>query len=99
MAFVIAWDDYVLALQLITSDDKKTLPIGIVSSLVGQLGVKWADMMAASVLMSLPVVIFFVFVQSVIGLFRSRASLEAEILTLRHQLNLLRRKPPKRRSG
>ena len=28
--------------------------------------------------------------------FRSRASLEAEILTLRHQLNLLRRKSPKR---
>jgi multiple sugar transport system permease protein len=63
MAFVIAWDDYVLALQLIISDDKKTLPVGIVSSLVGQLGVKWGDMMAASVLMSLPVVIFFVFVQ------------------------------------
>jgi len=32
----------------------------------------------------------------VIGLFRSRASLEAEILTLRHQLNVLRRKSPKR---
>ena len=29
-------------------------------------------------------------------LFRSRASLEAEILTLRHQLNVLRRKAPKR---
>ncbi len=31
-----------------------------------------------------------------IGLFRSRASLEIEILTLRHQLNILRRKSPKR---
>ena len=31
-----------------------------------------------------------------IGLFRSRVSLEAEILTLRHQLNVLRRKSPKR---
>jgi hypothetical protein len=28
--------------------------------------------------------------------FRSRASLEAEILVLRHQLNVLRRKSPKR---
>jgi hypothetical protein len=35
---------------------------------------------------------------AVIGLFRSRASLEAEILTLRHQLNVLRRKSPKRRA-
>jgi hypothetical protein len=28
---------------------------------------------------------------ALIGLFRSRASLQAEILTLRHQLNVLRR--------
>jgi hypothetical protein len=33
---------------------------------------------------------------ALIGLFRSRASLEAEILTLRHQLNVLRRKSPPR---
>ncbi len=32
----------------------------------------------------------------VIGIFRSRASLEAEIVALRHQLNVLRRKSPKR---
>ena len=31
-----------------------------------------------------------------IGLFRSRASLEIEILALRHQLNILRRESPKR---
>jgi hypothetical protein len=33
---------------------------------------------------------------ALIGLFRSRAELEAEILVLRHQLNVLRRKFPKR---
>ena len=33
---------------------------------------------------------------AVIGLLRSMASLEAEILTLRHQLNMLRRKPQTR---
>src|ERR1700732_2142365 len=33
---------------------------------------------------------------ALIGLFRSRASLQAEILTLRHQLNVLRRKSPQR---
>ena len=31
-----------------------------------------------------------------IGLFRSRAALEVEILVLRHQLNILRRSSPKR---
>ena len=33
---------------------------------------------------------------AVVGLFRSRAALQAEILILRHQLNVLRRKSPKR---
>src|SRR3984893_11752997 len=33
---------------------------------------------------------------ALIGLFRSRASLQVEILTLRHQLNVLRRKSPQR---
>jgi hypothetical protein len=33
---------------------------------------------------------------AVIGLFRSRAALQAEVLFLRHQLNVLRRKSPRR---
>ena len=33
---------------------------------------------------------------AVVGLFRSRAALQAEILVLRHQLNVLRRRSPKR---
>jgi hypothetical protein len=33
---------------------------------------------------------------ALIGLFRSRAALEAEVFVLRHQLNVLRRKSPKR---
>jgi hypothetical protein len=33
---------------------------------------------------------------AVVGLFQSRAALQAEILVLRHQLNVLRRKAPKR---
>jgi hypothetical protein len=33
---------------------------------------------------------------AIAGLFRSRAALQAEILVLRHQPNVLRRKSPKR---
>jgi hypothetical protein len=33
---------------------------------------------------------------AVVGLFRSRMALQAEILVLRHQLNVLQRKSPKR---
>ena len=40
---------------------------------------------------------FFGFIWCAIaGLFRSRAALQAEILVLRHQLNILRRRSPKR---
>jgi hypothetical protein len=40
---------------------------------------------------------FFGFIWCAIaGLFRSRAALQAEILVLRHQLNVLRRRSPKR---
>jgi hypothetical protein len=35
---------------------------------------------------------------ALVGLFRSRAALEAEILLLRHQLNILQRSCPKRAS-
>jgi hypothetical protein len=40
--------------------------------------------------------IFKLILRAVIELFRSKASLEMEILTLRHQLNVLRRSSPKR---
>src|SRR5664280_2429039 len=40
--------------------------------------------------------IFTLILRAVIELFRSKASLEMEILTLRHQLNVLRRGSPKR---
>src|SRR5258707_13453591 len=35
---------------------------------------------------------------ALVGLFRSRASLAAEILVLRHQINILRRHSPKRQT-
>ena len=40
--------------------------------------------------------LFRLIVCAVVGLFRSRAALQAEILVLRHQLNVLQRKSPKR---
>ena len=63
MAFVVAWDDYIFALTLITSDERRTLPVAMVGSFVGEFAVKWGEMMAVSVLMSLPVLFLFFFLQ------------------------------------
>ena len=63
MSFIVAWDDYVLALTLISSDARRTLPVAMVGSFVGEFAVKWGEMMAVSMLMSLPVVVLFVFLQ------------------------------------
>jgi len=63
MAIVIAWDEYIFALTLITSNSMRTLPIGIVGSFVGEFSVKWGEMMAAAVMMSIPLVVIFLFLQ------------------------------------
>ena len=39
---------------------------------------------------------FELILRALIGLLRSKAALQAEVLVLRHQLNILRRKSPKR---
>ena len=63
MSFIVSWDDYVFALTLITSDARRTLPVAMVGSFVGEFAVKWGEMMSVSILMSLPVVALFVFLQ------------------------------------
>lgn len=63
MALAVAWDDYVFALTFISTDSKRTLAVGVVESFVGQFTVKWGELMAASILMALPVILAFVFLQ------------------------------------
>ena len=66
-AFLTAWNEYLFALTLINRDDMRTLPPGLVMSYVGEFGYRWADMMAASLVVSLPVVVlFFVFSRALI---------------------------------
>jgi len=39
----------------------RTLPVGMIQSFVGQFSVKWGEMMAASVVTTVPVIIIFIF--------------------------------------
>lgn len=61
-AFITAWNEYMFAQVLINSPGLKTVPLGI-AELNGYYKILWNDMMAASVIASLPLVILFLFLQ------------------------------------
>ena len=61
--FLIAWDEYLFAATLTTEPAMRTLPPGIIQSFVGQFYLNWPNVMAASVLITIPVTVLFVFFQ------------------------------------
>jgi multiple sugar transport system permease protein len=60
--FMIAWNEYLFALTLTRTEDMRTVPIGI-QLLMGQHSYEWNEMMAMSILGSLPVLLLFLFFQ------------------------------------
>jgi ABC-type glycerol-3-phosphate transport system permease component len=60
--FILAWNDFLFALVLITSDELKTLPVGV-NDLFNATIVDWGLIMAAGVMITAPAVAFFVAVQ------------------------------------
>lgn len=61
-AFIRGWNDFIFALTL-AGPDKQTLPPGLVNTYLGEFQAAWPDLMAASLVVSLPVVIGFVVLQ------------------------------------
>ena len=60
--FMQAWNEYLFALALTQTTEMRTVPIGI-NLLMGQHAYDWSQMMAMSVLGSIPVLILFLFFQ------------------------------------
>lgn len=60
--FMQAWNEYLFALALTKTNNMRTVPVGI-NLLMGQHAYEWNQMMAMSVLGSLPVLILFLFFQ------------------------------------
>lgn len=60
--FMLSWSDYIYALILMTSEGRKTISLGI-TLFVDSTSIEPGLMMAASVLITVPVLICFVFVQ------------------------------------
>jgi ABC-type glycerol-3-phosphate transport system permease component len=65
--FIDAWNEYVLALTIIQSPQWRLLPVQIVN-FMGLQRIEWGPVMAFSVIVALPAVILFAFVQrNIIG--------------------------------
>ncbi len=60
--FIEAWNDYIMAYILLQEQAKYTLPVWLVS-FNQDTGIDYGGLIAASVLFSIPVVVFFLFVQ------------------------------------
>ena len=61
-AFILAYNDFLFAMVLITSEELKTLPVGV-NDLFNATIVDWGMIMAAGVMITAPAVAFFAAVQ------------------------------------
>jgi multiple sugar transport system permease protein len=61
-AFTNAWNEFLFAFVFITSESLRTLPVGLQSLVVGDI-LPWGQLMAASILMAIPVVIIYIYAQ------------------------------------
>jgi N,N'-diacetylchitobiose transport system permease protein len=60
-AFIQAWNEYIMAYVLLSSEDKQTLTLWL-ANFTTLRGTDWGPLMAGATLTSLPVVLFFVLV-------------------------------------
>lgn len=61
--FVWSWNDLLYALTLVTEASQRTLAPGLVMTFVGEFTSNWGNMMAASVFVSIPITLVFIFLQ------------------------------------
>ena len=61
-AFTNAWNEFLFAFVFITSESLKTLPIGLQLLVFGDI-YPWGQLMGASLLMAIPVVIVYIYAQ------------------------------------
>jgi multiple sugar transport system permease protein len=61
--FVWSWNDLLYSLTLVTSASKRTLAPGLSLTYMGEFQNNWSNMMAASIFVSIPVALIFIFLQ------------------------------------
>jgi multiple sugar transport system permease protein len=61
--FILSWNEYLYALVLVNTDAARPLTTGVMSMLISAFNIEWSLLMAAAVMMSLPLIIIFAFLQ------------------------------------
>ena len=61
--FIQAWNEFTLALVVMTREDRRTLPLWLSTFTDVNRGTDWGGIMAGSTLIAIPVIIFFLVVQ------------------------------------
>lgn len=62
--FILSWNEYLYALVLVNSDGARPLTTGVMNILISSFNIEWSLLMAASVMMSVPLIVIFAFLQS-----------------------------------
>jgi multiple sugar transport system permease protein len=61
--FILSWNEYLYALVLVNTDEARPLTTGVMNMLISAFNIEWSLLMAASVMMSIPLIIIFAFLQ------------------------------------
>jgi len=59
---IVTWQEFLFALSFTSTKEMRTLPVGL-NDFIGQYGIRYGELMASSVLISLPVIILFFLLQ------------------------------------
>lgn len=59
---IVTWQEFLFALSFTSTQDMRTLPVGL-NDFIGQYGIRYGELMASSVMVSMPVIAVFFFLQ------------------------------------
>jgi multiple sugar transport system permease protein/raffinose/stachyose/melibiose transport system permease protein len=59
---IVTWQEFLFALSFTSTKEMRTLPVGM-NDFIGQYGIRYGDLMASSVIISVPVVVVFFLLQ------------------------------------
>ncbi len=59
---IVTWQEFLFALSFTSSKEMRTLPVGM-NDYIGQYGIRYGELMASSVMISVPVIVLFFFLQ------------------------------------